>query len=334
MKRGASELSLLVGVNKPVGMTSHDVVNACRRIFGERRVGHTGTLDPMASGVLPVCIGPATRLDAYLVGHDKEYVAQVLFGVSTNTDDIEGQVEERGEVFSDMYDDQIAESMVAGLVGTHDQVPPAYSAIKVDGKPAYKLARAGKDVQLASRRCEVRSAEFLGMADVEFDGAPRLAWMMRLEVSKGTYIRSLARDLGRKLGVPSCLSALERTRAGRISLADCTTISALEQGLPAAIDPVRALGFRFAFGDDVAKQVVHGAYLPAQSLRLHEPLDMAGDVSQCMCVSQVRPSDAPARDGELVCVVVENTLNAIYAFDAPHDSWKSACVFAQGVCRE
>ena len=134
LKRGASGLSLVVGVDKPSGMTSHDVVNACRRIFGERRVGHTGTLDPLATGVLPICIGPATRLDQYLVGHDKTYQARISFGASTDTCDALGAIVERAPVPSTVGEKRVARACLADMVGWQMQIPPAYSAIKVNGK--------------------------------------------------------------------------------------------------------------------------------------------------------------------------------------------------------
>ena len=125
MKRGESGLSLVVGVDKPSGMTSHDVVNRCRRIFGEKRVGHTGTLDPLASGVLPICIGPATRLGAYLTGHDKSYRATIAFGVGTDTDDCEGTVTRTGEAPVEVGDRCFAEQAVEQMLGPQKQLPPA-----------------------------------------------------------------------------------------------------------------------------------------------------------------------------------------------------------------
>ena len=149
MKRGESGLSLVVGVDKPSGMTSHDVVNRCRRIFGEKRVGHTGTLDPLASGVLPICIGPATRLGAYLTGHDKAYRATIAFGVGTDTDDCEGTVTRTGEAPVEAGDRSFAEQAVEQMLGPQKQMPPAYSAIKVNGKKSYEAAREGHIIELS-----------------------------------------------------------------------------------------------------------------------------------------------------------------------------------------
>ena len=125
VKRGLSGLSLVVGVNEPAGMSSHDVVNRCRSIFGERRVGHTGTLDPMATGVLPICVGPATRLGAYLTGHDKRYRVSIAFGAGTDTDDAAGTVVRTGEVPDRVLDPEFAAAFVASLVGRRKQMPPA-----------------------------------------------------------------------------------------------------------------------------------------------------------------------------------------------------------------
>ena len=196
-QRGASGLSLVVGVDKPSGMTSHDVVNACRRIFGERRVGHTGTLDPLATGVLPVCIGPATRLDQYLVGHDKTYRARIAFGVSTDTYDALGTVTQRSFVPSDVSDARVARACLADMVGYQLQIPPAFSAIKVQGKKAYEQARSGCEVELESRKITVYEAELL---DISNEGETSFVnWDVRFTVSSGTYIRAFARDLGARL---------------------------------------------------------------------------------------------------------------------------------------
>ena len=131
MKRGTTDLCLVLAVDKPSGMTSHDVVSRARRIFGEKRIGHTGTLDPLASGVLPLCVGPATRLDQFLTGHDKSYVVSVVFGAATDTDDCDGEVIRTGVVPDEVFDPFFASVFVGGLVGKSKQLPPVYSAIKV-----------------------------------------------------------------------------------------------------------------------------------------------------------------------------------------------------------
>ena len=195
MKRGQSGLSLLVAVNKPSGMSSHDVVNTCRRIFEEKRVGHTGTLDPLTTGLLPICIGPATKLDRFLTGHDKRYIARIGFGYETTTDDLAGSVTVRGELQPHLLDGRYAQTFVENLRGSHEQLPPQYSAIKVNGQRAYDAARKGDHVDLEFRTIQIHEARLLGVQEDEESGL--LCWDVEFFVSKGTYIRSLARDIGR-----------------------------------------------------------------------------------------------------------------------------------------
>lgn len=166
MKRGASGLSLVVGVDKPVGMSSHDVVNRCRALFGEKRVGHTGTLDPLASGVLPICVGPATRLAAFLTEHDKHYRVSIAFGVATDTDDAAGEIIRSGEAKAQLRDPSFARAFLEGLKGCHKQLPPVYSAIKVQGEKACDAARKGRIIDLAPRDIEVYDACLEGIIDI------------------------------------------------------------------------------------------------------------------------------------------------------------------------
>ena len=241
MKRGQSGLSFVVGINKPLGLTSHDVVGRVRKIFSERRVGHTGTLDPLASGVLAVCVGPATRLVNYLQALDKQYIFKVVFGTATNTGDAAGTVSQKGEVPQRVFDPQFAAEFVAGLVGKHQQVPPAYSAIKVDGETSYQAARAGKIIEHQPRPIEIYEACLLSIEDT--DGSSP-AWEVSVRVSKGTYIRVLAEDMGKALGCPSHVGKLERTRQGILSLGECVSLEQLEVSKTEAIlDPVKLLGF-------------------------------------------------------------------------------------------
>lgn len=155
MKRGNTDLNFLIAINKPTGMTSHDVINRIRKITGEGRVGHMGTLDPLASGVMLIGVGSAARLNNYLEEADKTYLVTAEFGASTNTYDAEGEATERCEVPSEIMTEKFASDYLAKLVGTHTQTPPAYSAIKVDGKPAYKSARKGDEVELPEREIEI-----------------------------------------------------------------------------------------------------------------------------------------------------------------------------------
>ncbi len=202
----------LVIVDKPPGLTSHDVVGRCRRIFATRKVGHAGTLDPMATGVLVVGIGRATKILGLLTLTDKHYRATIRLGQSTSTDDAEGEIVASAP--ADEVSDGNLAAAVAALRGEIDQVPSAVSAIKVGGQRAYRLAREGQAVELAARRVRIDRFDVLAIRrqpdvlDVDVDVA----------CSSGTYIRALARDLGSALGVGGHLTALRRTRVGPFGL--------------------------------------------------------------------------------------------------------------------
>lgn len=332
-KRGQSGLSLVVGVDKPSGMTSHDVVSRCRRIFGEKRVGHTGTLDPLASGVLPVCVGPATRLDAYMTGHDKRYVVRVVFGAATDTDDCEGEVIREAPVPDEVFDPFFAEVFVSSLVGRQKQLPPVYSAIKVDGVKACDAARRGCIISLEPRDIEVHEAQLIAVNGADGSEAP--SWDVAFHVSAGTYIRALARDMGQGLGTCAHVGSLRRTSAGPVTLSECVSLEALEElGERAALDPVRLLGYRFVFSDDaIDRLVANGNPLPERLVTLCERRSASAALEMCACTTGVRESCEPPRDGEPVCVIAENKLVALYAFDAASGRYKTRCVFQTGVSR-
>lgn len=333
MKRGESGLSLVVGVDKPSGMTSHDVVSRCRRIFGEKRVGHTGTLDPLASGVLPICIGPATRLGAYLTGHDKAYRATVAFGAGTDTDDCEGTVIRTGDIPVEIGDRSFAEQFVAGMVGPQKQLPPAYSAIKVNGKKSYEAAREGHIIDLVPRDIEVYSATLLDVRP-GVDGE-LCEWDVAFRVSKGTYIRALARDMGNQLGCPAHLSALRRLEVGGLTLEECVSLEALEDlKLRAALDPVRLLGVRFTYVEGAcAAAVGNGNALRQDACQLFERRRTSVQAELCACTAGVCESCRPAEDGEVIAVIAENKVIALYRFDSKHAQFKACCVFQTGVLR-
>lgn len=281
MRRGKSGLNLLLGVDKPLGMTSHDVVNRVRRALGEGRVGHAGTLDPAASGVMVVGVGQGTRLMGLLTAEEKTYVAEVSFGVETDTDDAEGRPVREAAVPPELADRAFAERAVAKLVGRHSQVPPAYSAISVNGRRAYALARSGQEVELEPRQIEVFSAQLIAVTAgdaavaAEKDGVPAtsapaagglapgaVAWTVALRVSKGTYVRAIARDLGRELGTAGHLENLRRTSSGLVDLTACLGLDEVDE-LGAArvrercLDPAAMLGLPYrelvgAEAEDVA----------------------------------------------------------------------------------
>ena len=203
-------------VDKPAGMTSHDVVNAIRRMAGTRRVGHTGTLDPLATGVLVLALGAATRLVQFIDGSDKAYRAILRLGETTTTYDAEGEVVERQPV---KVSEVEIEASLVNFRGAIDQIPPMYSAVKVQGQKLYKLARQGKEIERAPRPVTIHQLDVLAWAlpDLTID----------VVCSAGTYIRSLAHDLGQKLGCGAHLIALTRTAAGNFRLEDARTLEAL-----------------------------------------------------------------------------------------------------------
>jgi tRNA pseudouridine55 synthase len=222
-------------VDKPRGPTSHDVVGRVRRALGTRRVGHAGTLDPMASGVLVVLVGEGTKLGPYLTAHDKRYEARVALGVGTTTLDAEGEPVLRGEVPDDVLrsleavargepvpDASVLAAALAAERARTLQTPPAHSAIKIGGRKAYDLARAGRDVELAPREVLVRAIDVLAASPARDDA---LAWLdLTLDVGKGYYVRSLARDLGERLGVPAHLTRLRRLASGPFTIQESTPL--------------------------------------------------------------------------------------------------------------
>ena len=208
----------IIVIDKETGFTSHDVVAKMRGICGQRKIGHTGTLDPLATGVLPVCLGSATKLCDMLADKDKEYVAELLLGVETDTQDVTGQVLARRPV--EVSEDGVR-SVAASFVGEYLQVPPMYSALKVDGKKLYELARAGKEVERKARPVNIYELEVL---ECDFPIV-----RMRVVCSKGTYIRTLCADMGERLGCGGTMQSLRRTRVGRFSLKDACSLGRLQQ---------------------------------------------------------------------------------------------------------
>lgn len=258
-KRGTSGLCGVLALDKPYGMSSHDVVNRVRQITGERRVGHAGTLDPAATGLMLVGVGAATRLSEYLTGHDKEYDARIVFGASTDTDDAQGRLLANAdpEQLATALDEVDPQAVLDEFTGPSEQLPPAYSAIKKNGVVAYKAAREGARLELSPRPITVYSASVMGKGttEVELADASGVArrfelpyWDVHFSVSKGTYIRALARDLGAFMGCGAFLGALVRTSIANVSLAEASSLEELaqcmEQGrsLPWC-NPTRLLGF-------------------------------------------------------------------------------------------
>jgi len=206
-------LNGIIIIDKPEGWTSHDVIGKLRGVLHERRIGHGGTLDPMATGVLPVFVGRATRAASFCENAQKEYLASLRLGIETDTQDITGNVIASSAVSvsnADML------NVIPDFLGEQDQLPPMYSAVKIGGKKLYELARRGIETERQPRRITIHELELLGEQDGDF--------LLRVACSKGTYVRTLCSDIGKKLGCGGCLSSLRRTRAGRFTLSDSVTI--------------------------------------------------------------------------------------------------------------
>jgi len=229
----------ILNVNKPEGETSFGIVARLKRLTGEKRVGHAGTLDPIATGVLPVCFGQATRIAQFLSNSGKTYLAQIELGITTDTFDRQGKVVERNDT-GDVTKARIKEAL-ASFRGVIDQVPPAFSALKQGGRRCYEMARAGVPVELKSRRVEITKLELVGcrlpLIEIEVD------------CSKGTYIRSLANDIGRLLGCGAHLKNLRRLKCGPFSIEDALPMDEIED----------------SFGKNIWKKIIHPVDSPLRN---------------------------------------------------------------------
>ncbi|MBN2984034.1 MULTISPECIES: tRNA pseudouridine(55) synthase TruB [Cohnella] len=258
----------VLGVWKPAGWTSHDVVAKARRIIGVRRIGHTGTLDPAVTGVLPICVGRATRMVEYLQEMPKAYEATLRFGIATDTEDAGGQVVERAEVHHLTEGDIVA--AIRSFVGDIEQTPPMVSAVKVNGKRLYELARQGVTVERKARPVTIHGIEVL-----ELNAAgPHPEVRFSVRCSKGTYIRTLCVDIGRKLAVPAVMAELKRVESSGLTERDCLTLERMAQlkqdgALEEKFIPAdRLLGFlpsaRASFAE--ARNALNGKTIEAKAL--------------------------------------------------------------------
>ena len=243
-------------VNKETGYTSRDVVNIVSKVLGTKKVGHTGTLDPMASGVLVLCVGKALKLCEMLTNHDKEYVAGVTLGIETDTLDMEGTVLSTEVV--DIDKDKIIEA-VNSFKGSYMQEVPKYSAVKVNGKKLYEYARNGTFVKLPSKIVDIDNIEIID--DIKYEDG-KAYFNIKTTVSKGTYIRSLVRDIGAKLGVPSVMNSLVRTRLGYFRIDDAYSIEDIKNGSFKLISILDAIDIqRVNVDDELAFKIRNGVIL-------------------------------------------------------------------------
>lgn len=220
-----SKIDGLILINKPKGWTSHDVINKLRSILHQKKIGHTGTLDPMATGVLPVLLGNATKLSKYLIEHDKTYIAVVKLGVKTNTGDEEGKIIETKDVKKDVLEKEIIEDVLKSFIGKQKQIPPIYSAIKINGKKLYEYARNNEFVEIPARDIEVYEAKLLEINKNEVE------IRIQISVSKGTYIRKLCEDISEKLGTVGYMKELERIRVDKYYIKDTLDLDYIKNNI-------------------------------------------------------------------------------------------------------
>lgn len=266
----------VIVIDKPAGFTSHDVVSQVKKILGAKKAGHTGTLDPMATGVLPVCVNEATKLAGFLSNDNKEYLATMLLGVKTDTLDTEGKIVGQSD---DVVSDHEIETTLSRMVGKIKQIPPAFSAVKYCGDPLYKWARKGFMIEAAPREVEIRH---IFIKDISY---PRVTF--QVACSKGTYIRSLCADVGELLGCGACLSGLRRIRSGFFS-EDMAV--ALTNGSPAAkkeellgrmlpMTQLLPLATAIEIEDAFANKLRDGLQPSVETMRTHAPPFLeAGDM--------------------------------------------------------
>lgn len=243
----------IILVDKPKGYTSRDVVNIVGQVFQTKKIGHTGTLDPMATGVLMLCVGSGLKCVEMLMNHDKEYIAKIRLGIETDTLDITGEVI-RKEVVPGLTKEDI-ERVLKEMIGRIKQEVPKYSAIKVNGRKLYEYARAKEEVVLPVHEVEIFELELLSdIVDNEFT--------IRCSVSKGTYIRSLVRDIGYQLGTVATMMELRRTKLGKFSIDDSNTLEEIVQGKYKLLTPVEVLDLpKMIVSKELEQKIRHGQVL-------------------------------------------------------------------------
>ncbi len=272
----------IIVLNKPVGKTSHDMVYFMRRLTGIKKIGHTGTLDPDASGVLPICIGSATKAADMLTLSDKRYRAEMTLGAETDTQDASGTVIEKRAV--NVSEDEIR-AAVSGFVGEIEQIPPMYSAIKKDGKKLYELARKGEEIERPARKITIFEINIL---DIDLK---KNTVSLDVLCSKGTYIRTLCRDIGEKLGTLAYMSKLERTKTGMFTIEQARTPEELEalDDLESALISTDALFSdlpKIKLNEKQTKSIVNGVRMTYRGLDEGRRYRLYDENGRFLCVSK------------------------------------------------
>lgn len=283
----------ILALKKPAGMTSHDCVGKIRRIFSTKKVGHTGTLDPEVTGVLPICIGRATKIAEYMSDYGKEYIGEVTLGFSTETEDAHGEKVKEKQVDEDIDFGKIKE-ILQSLTGEIEQVPPMYSAVKVNGKKLYEYARQGIQIERPKRNITIYELELLNEEDVLRRENP--VFSFRVKCSKGTYVRTLAVAIGEKLGYPAHMSSLIRTASGPFALSDCVTFEQLENtSLPLEnyLFPLeRGIAHfpKWTVDTETEAQVRNGSVLQKPKELEQSPFGVYNEEGKCLAIYQLHPS--------------------------------------------
>ncbi|MCM1102162.1 MAG: tRNA pseudouridine(55) synthase TruB [Clostridium sp.] len=295
----------IINIYKEAGFTSHDVVAKMRGILGQKKIGHTGTLDPLATGVLPVCLGSGTKLCDMLTDRDKEYVAEMILGISTDTQDITGEVARRMPV--ECGEEETREA-IARFVGEYEQIPPMYSALKVNGKKLYELAREGRVVERAPRRVKIYEIEIL---DIKLPVVK-----MRVACSKGTYIRTLCADIGDRLGCGGAMQSLVRTKAGPFELGTALRLDELERLRDEGRIAEKLVAPDSLFADCPALHV------KAEALRLLEN-------GNCIGPERTREGEIHAPDRQVRMYGENGSFAGIYVYEEERKCYKPVRMFLE-----
>ncbi|WP_096154596.1 MULTISPECIES: tRNA pseudouridine(55) synthase TruB [Bacillus] len=282
-------------LNKPKGLTSHDCVFKIRKILKTKKVGHTGTLDPEVTGVLPICIGNATKLVEFLTAEKKTYIADITIGFSTTTEDQTGETVEKNEI-SEVIKVANIQDVLTKLTGEIKQTPPMYSAVKVNGKKLYEYARAGVEVERPTRTVTIHEIKLL-QAEELYEPQDTITFTIQVTCSKGTYVRTLAVAIGELLGYPAHMSKLQRTASGKFSLEESITLEKLQQlseenrvneiliPMENALSGLPTL----EINDTLAEKVLNGALLPLPEIPFDELLAVMHN-HKCIAIYMKHPT--------------------------------------------
>lgn len=282
-------------LDKPAGITSHDCVNIARKVLKTKKVGHTGTLDPNVTGVLPLCIGRATKISQFLTANEKEYVGEVTLGFSTTTEDSDGEMVDQKRVEREITEEEVKE-VLKEMLGTSIQVPPMYSAVKVNGKKLYEYARAGIEVERPRREVTIEILELTSGIIKTEDGLVKFSF--RVRGSKGLFVRTVAVTIGEKLGYPAHMSYLRRTASGPFVIEKCLTMEDFKQQAEHGTLSLMTLEEAMAAFPSVTvdawveKLVRNGVQLHHEQVKQtpHSPVALFSRKGQCLAVYEKHPT--------------------------------------------